>query len=293
MAQPADTGVYQPAVPAPAPTEMTGDRGIDKRLERDEKALRELRGIVLQAKASGSPVSVRDAGPDPQLADIESKLDDLDHTLSRLNAQVETVTHDLDGVRRAVADANDANKALSARLDRLEAQLQGGAQPQAGGAPPQTGVLGQLPVQGPAPQASTADQGAAPAVADEVLAYRQARQVLDSGDYAGGAAALQDYLARFPASPRAPEANYWLGRTLALQNMHVEAAAAYARSLKGWPQTAWAGDALVRLSGSLIELKRADDACRALDEFGARYAAKATPALRVRAKETRNRAACA
>jgi tol-pal system protein YbgF len=125
-----------------------------------------------------------------------------------------------------------------------------------------------------------------------MVAYRQARHVLDTGDYAGGAAALQDYLARYPASPRAPEANYWLGRTLALQNMHPDAAAAYARALKGWPQTPWAGDAVVRLSASLIELKRADDACRAMSEFDQRYAAKAPVAVKTRARDVRTRAAC-
>jgi tol-pal system protein YbgF len=128
--------------------------------------------------------------------------------------------------------------------------------------------------------------------ADEQTAYRQARQTLDSGDYVGGAAALQAYLQQYPASPRAPEANYWLGRTLALRSMHAEAASAYARSLKGWPQTAWAGDAVVRLSSSLVELKRNPDACKALDEYSARYSAKATPALQSRVRDVRAAAAC-
>jgi TolA-binding protein len=79
---------------------------------------------------------------------------------------------------------------------------------------------------------------------------------------------------------------------LALQNMHTAAAAAYARSLKGWPQSGWAGDSVVRLSASLIELKRAEDACRALSEYDQRYAAKAATAVKARAKDVRTRAAC-
>lgn len=283
----------QQAVPPTDPNELSGNRGYDRRLERDEQTLRDLRQIVLQAKAAGVPVTVKDAGPDPAIVDMQAKIDDFDQTLRRLNSQVEDLQHNLDIARKALADAADANRDLTTRVVKLEGLVQAAAP----SAPPATGpgiaagtgVLGQLPANA-APSAP--DQSNAPGGADEILAYRQARQVLDTGDYAGGAAALQDYLAHYPSSPRAPEANYWLGRTLALQNMHTDAAAAYARSLKGWPQSAWAGDAVVRLSASLIELKRADDACRALSEYDQRYAAKAILAVKARAKDVRVRAAC-
>lgn len=285
----------QQAVPPTDPNELSGNRGYDRRLERDEQTLRDLRQIVLQAKAAGVPVTVKDAGPDPAIVDMQAKIDDFDQTLRRLNGQVEDLQHNLDLAKKALADATDANRDLTARVVKLEALVQAAQTP-----PPQqpasgpsagagTGVLGQLPANAAPP---SPDQSTAPGGADEILAYRQARQVLDTGDYAGGAAALQDYLAHYPASPRAPEANYWLGRTLALQNMHADAAGAYARALKGWPQSAWAGDAVVRLSASLIELKRADDACRALSEYDQRYAAKAAAAVKARAKDVRTRAAC-
>ena len=77
-----------------------------------------------------------------------------------------------------------------------------------------------------------------------------------------------------------------------LRNMQADAASAYARSLKGWPQSAWAGDSVVRLAAALIELKRADDACRALVEYDSRYAAKSPVAVKTRAKDVRTRAAC-
>jgi tol-pal system protein YbgF len=280
---------YQPAVPPADPSEIINNKGIEKRLQRDEQALRDLRQIVLQAKAQGNPVEVKDAGPDPAVTDLQSKVDDFDQTLRRLNGEVEDLQHNLDVAHKAVADANAAIQDLTARVAKLEAAAQPPAPAPApaaqGGAPGPEGVLGQLP-------AGEADQGAQPGGADEILAYRQARQVLDTGDYAGGAKALQDYLNRYPSSPRAPEANYWLGRTLALQGLNADAAAAYARSLKGWPQAAWAGDAVVRLSGALVALKRGDDACRALAEFDQRYAAKAATAVKTRARTARADAGC-
>jgi tol-pal system protein YbgF len=282
----AQSGGYQQAVPPTDPNELSGNRGYDRRLDRDEQTLRDLRQIVLQAKASGAPVTVKEAGPDPALADMQAKVDDFDQTLQRMNGEIEGLEHNLELTRKALAEVTAANQDLAARVAKLEglAQANQATLPAPSGGQP--GVLGQLPV-GPAP-----DQAAAPGAPDEAVAYRQARQVLDTGDYAGGAAALQDYLARYPNSPRAPEANYWLGRTLALQNMHPDAAAAYARALKGWPQSPWAGDAVVRLSASLIELKRADDACRAMSEFDQRYAAKASVAVKTRARDVRTRAAC-
>ena len=44
------------------------------RLERIEKDLREVRSIVLQAKATGAPVEVRTAGSDEQIAALQAKL---------------------------------------------------------------------------------------------------------------------------------------------------------------------------------------------------------------------------
>jgi tol-pal system protein YbgF len=158
-------------------------------------------------------------------------------------------------------------------------------------------VLGTLRGSGPGGSRNIQDNpqdtlGKGASADDEAGAYRAARRTLDSGDYAGGAQALQEYLDKYPKSPRAGEANYWLGRTLALRNMQTEAAEAYAKSLMGWPQTSWAGDAVVRLASTLVELKRERQACGALAEFNNRYRAKATAAIRTRAKDLSGQASC-
>jgi len=304
----------QPAVPEADPSELLTNKGIERRLERDEKALRDLRQIVLQAKAQGNPVQVKEAGPDPQVQALEARINDLEETLRRQTGQMEEATHNAQLAAKAAADANDANKAVAARVDRIEQQLLAAGAAALSASQAQTapgpgaaagplpapadggGVLGTLRQPGSGagqPQDIQADPAAgAGGPGDEQQAYRSARATLDSGDYVGGAQALQDYLQRYPTSPRASEANYWLGRTLALRNMHAEAAAAYARALKGWPQSVWAGDAVLRLSTSLIELQRGSDACKALSEFQTRYAAKSTPAVKTRARDIRTRAAC-
>jgi tol-pal system protein YbgF len=301
----------QPALPDPAASEIINNKNIERRLEREEKALRDMRQIVLQSKAQGNPVTVKEAGPDPEVEALKGRVSDLEETLRRLTGQLEQVAHSAQLAAKAAADASDADKVLSGRVDRIEQPLlaAGAAalaaqqaqatqpQPQPQAAPAgDGGVLGTLRERG-AGQGAPRDIEATPSAegsgpAEELQLYRAARQTLDSGDYVGGASALQDYLQRYPTSPRAPEANYWLGRTLALRNMHADAAGAYARALKGWPQTSWAGDAVLRLSASLVELKRGSDACKALAEFDARYRAKAPAALKARAKDARVQAAC-
>ena len=309
VAQQKPADLPQPALPDPAASEIINNKNIEKRLEREEKALRELRQIVLQSKAQGNPVTVKDAGPDPEVEALKGRVGDLEETLRKLNGQIEEIAHNAQMAAKAAADASESSKTQAIRLDRIEQQLlaagaaalAGAQPPQAQNAPPAAapetgGVLGTLRERGTAqgaPRDIQASPGAtAAAPTEEAQAYRAARQTLDSGDYVGGAAALQDYLQRYPTSPRTAEANYWLGRTLALRNMHAEAAGAYARALKGWPQTAWAGDAVIRLSASLLELKRGSDACKALGEYDTRYRAKAGTALNARAKDARAQAAC-
>jgi tol-pal system protein YbgF len=310
----------QPALPDPTPDERLDNKRVETRLQREEKALRDLRQIVLKAQAQGNPVTVKEVGPDPEVEALKARVNDLEETLRRQTGQMEEIAHNAQIAAKAASDAAAANQAMAARLDRIEQPLlAAGAAALAGQPPPHGrgpapppppqdngstgGVLGTLRGNGAQPRdlqdnpANTAGRpgsGAGPAASadDEAQAYKAARQTLDSGDYAGGAQALQDYLQRYPTSARAPEANYWLGRTLALRNMHAEAAGAYARALRGWPQNAWAGDAVVRLASSLVELKRGGDACKALAEFDGRYRAKAATAVRTRAKDVAGQAGC-
>jgi tol-pal system protein YbgF len=262
--------VPQEAVPFPDVSETTNNKAIDRRLDRDEKALRQLRSIVLKAQAQGSPVEVVPAGPDPILTDMQSRLADMDAAIRTLTGQAETLRHDLAQARKELADAQAQIAGLNDRL--------------AAAAPPPPAADAEAA--GPPPQ----DAAAAPD--NEAGDYQAARQILDSGDFAGGAAAMQAFIARYPNSGRVGTANYWAGRAYAALGRHAEAAAAFAKALKGWPKETWAGDAVVQLSSSLVALKRAPDACRALTEFDTRYAAKAAASTKALAGRVRAAAAC-
>jgi tol-pal system protein YbgF len=257
----------------------------DKRLDRLEKQLREVRDIVLQAHATGAPVEIKEAGPDPQVVALTARLDDMEQTLRGLNGQFEGLQHDLATARRDAAQANGQVAVLSDRLDKLEQQVAAlspaAPTPPAGQAGGDGGLAGQAGAQGLAP---------APPV-DPKAAYANARQLLLDGDYQAASDAFQDYVDHFGDTPEAAPARYYLGETKYIQNDYTGAAAAYLGAIHGWPQTTWAPDAVVKLSLSLVQLNRPKEACGALAEFDRRYP-HASPAAKDRADAARQKAGC-
>lgn len=249
-----------------------------RRLDRLEREVNEVRSIVLQARATGHPIEIKDAGPDPELAAMQGKLDDMQNTLRGLTGQIELLQHDASQAKQDAATAQSAVAALADRLDRMDKQL-------AGAAPP--------PPPPPANEAATPrpEAGAAPAAGDAKAAYAQARQLLLNGDYPAASAAFQAYLDRYGDQPSAPTARYWLGEVKYVQEDYAGAAASLIASLRGWPQTAWAPDAVIRLSQALVRLNKTPDACATLIEFDRRYA-KSPPATKARANAVRTQAQC-
>lgn len=271
------------AAPAVAQTPLPAEGQPDpldardaKRVERMEKVVRELRSIVFQLRDSGKPVVVQPADTDARLAEVGEKLGDLEQTLRRLNGSVEAATMELDQAKRENAALKQQVQALGERLTALEGKV---------AAPLPSETFG-----GQAPPA--ADQASAAPAGDPAKDFAQARQLMLSGDYDGAEQAFADYVQAYPNAPKTAEANYWWGKTLSVRGAHANAAQAYIAAIRGWPQTAWAPDAVVELSRSLVALKKPADACQILAEFGRRYA-KAPPNVQSRAAATRTQAKCA
>jgi tol-pal system protein YbgF len=254
---------------------------VDKRLDRLEKQLREVRDIVLQAHATGAPVEIKEAGPDPQVVALTARLDDMEQTLRGVTGQFEALGHDLALARKDASDAKAQSDALSARLDKLEQQIAAAtpSPPQAqAGQGGDSGLAGQAAAQGPA--------------VDPKAAFASARQMMFDGDFAAASSAFQAYLDQFADSPDAPAARYYLGETKYIQNDYTGAAAAYLGAIHGWPQTTWAPDAVVKLGLSLVQMKKNKDACGALAQLGRRYP-NASAAVKARADAARQKAGCA
>jgi tol-pal system protein YbgF len=279
------------AAPALAPTFAFAQTPMDdpldardaKRLDRMEKVVRELRDIVFKAQKTGAPVVVQPADTDSRLADLSTKIGDLEQTLTKLNGSLETNAHELDQARRENTALRAQVKSLGDRLTADEQKLADAAQAAQAAAQAQA-----APPAAPEPP-PPADPKAAAAAAS--AAFAKARQLMLSGDYDGAQTAFSNYVATYPDTPRTPEANYWWGKTLAVNGDYARAAGAFIGAIRGWPQTSWAPDGVVELGRALVQLKKPADACQALTELNHRYP-KAPEAIKSRAASVRLQAKC-
>jgi tol-pal system protein YbgF len=275
------------AVVAAAPAFAQSDE--DRRLDRLDKDLHELRAIVFQGRDTGQPVVVRPAGPDPDVTALGVRLDSLDASLRQITGQIEVLTHDIDEARQTASASRDQIgqlqgqlKDLTARVTKLEAGVAASAPPPP--PPPPAGALSA------APDAAAAAPPSPPPSPSE--AYKAARALFTAHDYAGAAQAFGAFVSQYPTHPQTPTAYYWLGESDTARQDYADAVPAYANALKGWPRTAWAADATVNLSRALAETSHTDQACAALGEFDRRYHATAGSVVKARAAEVRIRAKC-
>ena len=271
-----------------------------KRIDGLEKQFKQLRSIVTQARDTGQPVQVRvSTDPDPVLAGLQTPLDDLEQAARQRNDQIDILTRDLAAARKDAADARTQAQALADRLDKVEARLKGlddsaaaAAAQAAISAPPPPAAGARTTAPPPAARAAAAVSAPVANTPEAQDAFKKAKQLLLEGQYAQASRAFQAYVDTYGETPNAPEARYWMGETLYIRGLYSDAAIAYIGAIRGWPQTSWAPDAMVKLSRALVQLNKPQDACRALDDFTKRYPG-ASAAVKAKAADTRLSAMCA
>jgi TolA-binding protein len=236
-----------------APAQVSLDEPLDehaaKRLDRMEKAMREIRAIIFQGRETGQPVVIQPAETQGQINALTDRLNDLDRALSTLNGQIEVIRHDLDQARQESLDLRAQNAALKGQVADLAQKVT---------------TLTTPPPPPPAPPPAAAPE-------DPAAAFAAAKASLQTGDAAGAEGAFRDFVTRFGDTPRGPEANYYLGRLLLARGAFADAATADIGAIRGWPQTRWAPEAVIDLSKALVGMGKNNDACQTLDELGRRY----------------------
>lgn len=268
------------------------DKKTDKRMDRLQKQIRDLQQVILQSRETGKPVEVRIAtDPDPAVLALTPRLDDLEQGSRTLNSTVETLTHDLDEARKAAADAREQVKALNDRIDTLSTRLQIVEGIQRGVAAatgqPQPGAASEPQAQAAPAQQAQADE----TPPDPAQGYAAGRKLFAAGDYSAAAVAFQGFIEQSGDSPQGAQARYWLGESFFRQGDYADAATAYIGAIRGWPKTAWAPDAMVKLARSLDGIGRPKDVCNTLDELARRYP-KAPVSVTNQAADARAKAQC-
>jgi tol-pal system protein YbgF len=211
--------------------------------------------LLFVVAAVSSPVLLADAVTDARLDSIERKLDSrglldmlsrieqMQQTIQQLRGDLEVQAHTLDEMQRR---SREQYLDLDRRLQQLETGQ--AVTPSFDNATP---ALAPLPVTPPATQVPSAPertvvqevgqpaaQTTPPAVqAGERAEYEQALAILREGRYAEAAQAFNGFLANYPGSSYADNANYWLGETYYVTRDFDRALAAFKGLIDNYPNS--------------------------------------------------------
>lgn len=168
----------------------------------------------------GKRVDRNEAGQRGSL-ELANQIEALRQDMAKLRGQVELLTNDVATTQKR---NRDLYTDLDARLKKLE------------------------------PQAVTVDGHAAQVERGEQSAYDAALAQFRSGDYKGAIGSLSGFVTRFPQSPYAASAQYWLGSSYYAVKDYRSAITAQTQVVDRYPDSPRAADALLNIAASQAEL---------------------------------------
>lgn len=236
------------------------------------------------------------------LITMSTGVDQLRSDVAALRGQIEEVQFDVEANAQR---QRDLYLDLDSRLQTLEqSRGQGGAfaPPPIGGGPnaaPSFGASAGAPPTVTQPPAGGSDRFGAPASGGNagtaasstgfgaqpagappppVLSgtdqenYNRAYELLDPRrDYAAANRAFAEFIAAFPTSPLAPNAQYWLAETFYVRDMFQEALPAFQKVLEDYPASLKEPDAMLKLGYVYDALGNAEAARTTLQQVMQRY----------------------
>lgn len=166
-------------------------------------------------------------------------------TVATLEEQTRRLRGELEELQFRMNQQDERQRALYVDLDNRLTALEGGASSSAA--------------------ASTAADN------QDQKAYLAAFQSLKSGDYVGAISGFEAFLKDFPASPYAPNAQYWIGESHYVKRDFDKAWDAFSSVITRYPDSGKAPDALLKQGLLRIEQNRRDDARALLNQTIKRY----------------------
>jgi len=94
-----------------------------------------------------------------------------------------------------------------------------------------------------------------------------------AGQYVVAIGGFEELVQQYPDAPRAPDALYWIGESLAAQDQHAEARRRFLDVTQTYPGSPKVPDAMLRAALEAVELGQIDDAVRELRQLVAAHAA--------------------
>jgi tol-pal system protein YbgF len=208
-------------------------------------------------RSEEDPVQVRLNDLDARVAKLErimsnQSLLDMAQRLDAVQADVRTLHGQVDELQNGSEAMRKQQRDLYTDLDRRLAERGAGA-----------AAAGQA--------GASATAAAGSASGPDQAAYTQAFEALKNGNYGAAIAGFKQYLANYPSSDLADNAQYWLGETYYVTRDYDNAAVAFRAVGERWPNSRKAPDALVKLGFTQQELKQIAEARATLTEVTKRF----------------------
>jgi len=241
------------------------------------------------------------------LLDMLSQLESLQKEMQRLRGEIEVQTHTLEQIKQR---QRDLYVDLDKRLQRTEALGVAGTTPsppgpstgsrraasppvevippteraasqtppagQPGAAPLTVEVAKRPPAEAPKPRATAPAQtepaaavGGDPAAAR--AAYQRAFTLLKQGRYEQAVTAFNEFLATYPNSSYADNAQYWLAESYYVLRRFEQAIVEYQKLVANYPDSQKLTHSMLKIGYSYYELGQMDQARTALEDLKTRY----------------------
>jgi tol-pal system protein YbgF len=221
------------------------------------------------------PVQIKLKDLDTRLARIErvmanQSLLELGNQLEALRSDVRAMHNDVDQMNNAFEAARKQQRDMYADLDQRLKNLE--SRNGAASAAASAGASAAAPAVSNAPDTSNAG-------VEDKASYQAAFTLLKDGQYDRAIPAFQKFLAAYPDSSLADNAQYWLGEAFYVNKAYPEAQAAFQRVIDKYPQSRKISDALLKIGFCRYEMKQWDSARQVLGQVVARFSD--TPAGRL------------
>jgi tol-pal system protein YbgF len=219
----------------------------------------------------------------PEEDPTQIKLNDLDNRLTRIErvmanqsllqlandmeamrAEIKSLRNEVDQLNNNQEAAKKQQRDLYTDLDGRITALEGHGSTAAGAAPasaaaasamaPAASAAGGAGTTAPAP--ASASDGMLAADGTDKGDYQAAFSLLKNSQYDRSIAAFKKFLASYPDSPLAENAQYWLGEAYYVNKSYPEALASFHQVSQKYPQSRKLADALLKTGYCYYELKQ-------------------------------------
>ncbi len=249
----------------------------------------------LQARLSGESPSVRVGQLERQVQELTGKVEQLSFQLTQANQRLTAIS----GVLANDPAAAAALQAIGSSAVSGPVSLTPGAGPTdlgatTPGAATQPSAIGDPIADQIAATAGEPATGQAPAAGGAVLptdvtlpsdpnaAFDHASRYLLQGDYPRAQVAFENYVAAFPNSQRAADAQFRLGEIYLATGANSKAASAFITHIRQYPNDPRSAEAYLKLGSAFARLKKNTEACKIFRALKTKFPT-ASPAILQRA----------